>query len=343
MNDDVTTARVSLPMRRSLHDEIALRLGRALIGIFAPAGDRARLTILIHHRVRRAPDPLFPGELDAEHFERHLGIVSALFNVLPLAEALRRLRDGTLPARPAAITFDDGYADNAEVALPILQRHRLHATFFVSTGFLDGGRMWNDTIIESLRIAVGDILDLAPIGLRAFGIATVAERRATIKAVIDSSKYLPATERDDRCREIARIAGATLPGNLMMTTDQVRALHLAGMGIGAHTVSHPILSRIPEAMARREIGDGRDALEAITRTPVTLFAYPNGKPGSDYRDEHVRIVRSLGFAAALSTGWGAATRASDVFQLPRFTPWDRTAPKIALRFMRNLTVATSSA
>jgi peptidoglycan/xylan/chitin deacetylase (PgdA/CDA1 family) len=72
---------------------------------------------------------------------------------------------GALPERAAAITFDDGYADNFTRALPLLREQGLPATFFVATGFLDGGRMWNDTISEAIRRCNEDVVDLSAIGL----------------------------------------------------------------------------------------------------------------------------------------------------------------------------------
>ncbi|MFO0121490.1 MAG: polysaccharide deacetylase family protein, partial [Inhella sp.] len=108
----------------------------------SPGGARGRLTVLIFHRVLTQPDPLFPGEMDAARFDAVCGWLASWATVLPLHTAVRQVRDGVLPARALAITFDDGYADNASVALPLLQKHGLCATFFVSTGYLDGGRMW---------------------------------------------------------------------------------------------------------------------------------------------------------------------------------------------------------
>jgi hypothetical protein len=68
---------------------------------------------------------------------------------------------------------------------------------------------------------------------------------------------------------------------------------------------------------------------------VRLFAYPNGKPGRDYSREHVDMVRELGFEAAVSTAWGVGHAASDPYQLPRFTPWDKTPGRFALRLLHN--------
>jgi peptidoglycan/xylan/chitin deacetylase (PgdA/CDA1 family) len=121
-----------------------------------------------------------------------------------------------------------------------------------------------------------------------------------------------------------------------MTGDQVRSLAAAGMGVGGHTVSHPILARLDDAAARREITGGREVLEAIVRQPVRLFAYPNGRPDVDYRAAHVRMTRELGFVAAFSTAAGAARMGDSIHQLPRFTPWDPTPRRWAARLARNL-------
>jgi hypothetical protein len=77
-------------------------------------------------------------------------------------------------------------------------------------------------------------------------------------------------------------------------------------------------------------------LEALVGEPIALFAYPNGKPRQDYAGAHVELVRTAGFDAACSTAWGVASRSSDVFQIPRFTPWDREAWRFGLRLAQNL-------
>ena len=122
----------------------------------------------------------------------------------------------------------------------------------------------------------------------------------------------------------------------MMRSDELRRLRQAGVDIGAHTISHPILASIPDDQARSEILGGKAALENILQEKVSLFAYPNGKPTTDYRAEHVEMVRDAGFKAAVSTVWGAADVHTDLFQLPRFTPWDRTQLKFGMRMAGNL-------
>jgi len=312
-----------------------LRMARAAIAACSPAGKRARLSILIYHRVVREADPLFPDEVDASRFGAQIEWIRTLFNVLPLEDAVARLKAGALPARAACITFDDGYADNAEVALPILRRYGTPATFFVATAFIDGGRMWNDTLIESVRLAQGDDLDLTSLGLSCYPLSTNAARRAAIDALIASTKYLAPVERDERVEAIRSLTTLPKASGLMLRSAQIRELLNAGMSIGAHTHTHPILARLSANDARREIVSGRERLEAVAGTSIALFAYPNGKPGVDYLPEHVDLVKTLAFTAAVTTARGAARHSADPFQLPRFTPWDRTAARFALRMLRN--------
>jgi peptidoglycan/xylan/chitin deacetylase (PgdA/CDA1 family) len=293
------------------------------------------LSILVYHRVVSDPDPLAPEQACAQEFDWQLAALARWFKVLPLTEAVVRLRDGTLPRRSACVTFDDGYADNVTVALPILRRRGVPATFFLATSFVDGGRMWNDSVIETVRAARGNTLDAAALGLTTLNIATDQMRREAIARALAALKYLPQEERQNRVDEFAEQASRPLPSNLMMTTEQVRSLDAGGMEVGAHTVTHPILARLESARAENEIRDSKRGLEAMTGKRVGLFAYPNGRPGRDYGPEHVGMVRTLGFDAAVSTAWGVASAASDPYQLPRFSPWDRTPGKFALRLLRN--------
>ena len=178
---------------------------RWMFKVLSPAGEHARLTVLIFHRVLAEPDSLFPGEPDAVRFETQMRWLKTWFNVLPLAEAVERLRTGSLPARAAAITFDDGYADNCTVALPILRRVGLPATFFIATGYLDGGRMWNDTVIDVMRRAEGPDLDLIPLKLGRYPVGTLEDRRHSLGQLLGKLKYLEPGVREGLANDVAAV------------------------------------------------------------------------------------------------------------------------------------------
>ncbi|MBE9523766.1 MAG: polysaccharide deacetylase family protein [Chloroflexi bacterium] len=142
-------------------------------------------------------------------------------------------------------------------------------------------------------------------------------------------------ERANKVHEVVDTLGVSLPTDLMMTHALVKDLTEQTMAIGAHTVNHPILKQIDADSARHELADSRDMLQSLTGEPVKLFAYPNGKPGQDYTAVHVKLLEELGFKAAVSTAWGVATVQSDIYQLPRFTPWDKSPKRFVMRLIQN--------
>lgn len=311
---------------------------KSIFQLMSPAGERAKLTVLIFHRVLSECDPIFPDEMHAHRFNELCSWLASWFNVLPLDQAVTRMRVGSLPARAACITFDDGYADNYRVALPILQRHGLTATFFIATGFLNGGRMWNDSIVESVRRCEDSVLDLSCLGLGHHELKNTDARRATIDYLIDQVKYRTIDERVAITEQLAGLAEVNLPDDLMMTSNEVKIMHQEGMCIGAHTVSHPILAQLTDEQVRRQVQESKDFLENLLGERVGLFAYPNGKPGSDYTSSSVDVVRSLGFDAAVSTQWGTSGMGCDPFQIRRFTPWDRSRSRFGGRLLANLRI-----
>ena len=321
-------------------------LTKPLISVLSPAGPDARLSVLIFHRVTAEADPLFPDDVDARRFDKICTWLKRWFHVLPLDEAVQRLQSKTLPARAAAITFDDGYRDNREVALPILQRHDLCATFFIATGFLDGGCMWNDIVIESVRRTSESVIDLRPLGipgLAQLDVGDMHQKRAAIDVVLRSLKYLPLDQRLNVALRMTALLGIRVPKHNMMTSEQVRALHAAGMQIGAHTVLHPILAGLSDAAARAEMLQSKQRLEHILGEQVTLFAYPNGRPEQDFTERNVEIAREIGFSAAVSTAKGVAHAGTDPLRIPRFTPWDRSRLRFGARLANNLWAARNAA
>src|SRR6185369_11934298 len=195
-----------------------------------------------------------PDVPDAAGFEAQMRWVKNWFNVLPLGRAIELLYEGRIPPRALAITFDDGYADNEELAAPILARVGLTATFFVASGFLRGGCMWNDRVIEAIRGCPTEMLDLSAQGLERYRLGDPAERRRAVWAIPRRIMHLEQAHREAVAEAIATIAGAGSIPSPMMRPEQVRHLRTLGMDVGAHTITHPILTRLSQREARNEIG-----------------------------------------------------------------------------------------
>ena len=212
------------------------------------------------------------------------------------------------------------------------------AAIFVCTGFLDGGRMWNDTVLEAVRNSNASHLDLSRLGLGAFPLGELSTRRQSAHDILEKIKYLPPLKRQSAVEVIAE-QSRELPSNLMLTSDRLRYLRREGVEIGAHTCTHPILSSLTPQDARREIDLGKKHLEDILQTDVRYFAYPNGRFGSDYELIHRDMVCDLGIQAAFSTHQGVSIKTTDRWQMPRFTPWDRSPQRFLIRLLLNQRIA----
>ncbi len=293
--------------------------------------ERRKLIILIYHRVLNSPDFMNPNHATSDSFEWQMKLLANYFNVLPLSVALDKLKAGSLPPCAVCITFDDGYADNYLNALPILKRYDLPATFFITSGVLNENRMWNDDIVETVRHYEKPVLDLTALDLGVYDIDTPNKKSQIAKQIENHLKYLPFAERAKKCKVIANLT-PNLPQNLMLTNEQLKNLsNELGMEIGGHSVNHPILANIEPINWQREIQDCKTQLENIIEKTVRYFAYPNGKFNMDFDQQHAIFVKKCGYEAAFSTNWCCVSQKSDLFSLPRFTPWDKTPMKFMLR------------
>jgi peptidoglycan/xylan/chitin deacetylase (PgdA/CDA1 family) len=295
-------------------------------------GSRKKLFILIFHRVLDKPDFMRPDEVDISKFFWQMELLSKYFNVLPLDVALKKWQTQSLPSRAVCITFDDGYADNYHNALPILKKFNLSAVFFIASGFLNGGRMWNDTVIEAIRNLQQMELNLSAIGLGRFNVSDQENKYQSAMQIIQKIKHLDPETRAEHAAFIAT-QSHSLPDDLMMTSEQIIQLQKNGMEIGGHTITHPILAKLDNERAWLEITGNKTFLENLLNHPIRSFAYPNGKPNQDYRPQQIPLISKAGFQAAVSTRGGVCDQTSDIWQLPRFTPWDKTPIKFMLRMI----------
>jgi peptidoglycan/xylan/chitin deacetylase (PgdA/CDA1 family) len=315
------------------HSRFTERLLRHAGNAMALAGRGNRLCVVNYHRILAAPDPMLESEPDIEVFRWQMALLARCFNVLPLPDALAALDAGCLPPRALSITFDDGYRSVHDLALPVLLEYKLPATVFVTSGYINGGNMWNDHIIEAVQDLPHGPLDLRDFGLDVYPLDNLTTRKSSALKLTEASKYLPPATRLALVARLSSLLGKQDGRNLMLTVEMLANLDRHGIEIGAHTVSHPILTSLDDASARREIDLGKEQLETLLGKPVRLFAYPNGKVGKDFDARHKSMVREAGFTAAFTTLPGAITSGSDRFELARSRPWDKTPLLFGLRLL----------
>lgn len=257
------------------------------------------LLVLNYHRIGdAAATPFDRGVFSAtaDDLDRQIAYLKRFAEIISPSDisSVRRRATG----RSILITFDDGYRDNYELAFPVLKRHGVPAAFFICTGFLDRGELaWWDEIAWMVRNAtVNEIPENAWLGH--LPLRDDEARELAIRAALARYKELPG---DQTRAFLTFLAGATGAGrfagdahDLWMTWDMVREMRDAGMTIGAHTDSHPLLGRLSPKEQEREILTSRDRLTAELGTPPSVFAYPVGKAGA-YDLATKRLLQQAGF------------------------------------------------
>ena len=294
------------------------------------ARPRPRVPILTLHRVNDDNDPFMPS-LPTAVFAARMTHIARHYRVLTVEDLATRLREGRVPRNSLAITFDDGSRDNLTHAAPILNRLGLPATIFLVTGHIDTPRaLWFDRLAMAFKTATARRVELAD--GRLLSLTTVADRLAGLAAALGHLKRLPD---DERSAAVEHLIGTLHPNperpkRLMLSWDEVAALRGLGFSIGAHTVTHPVLSRLTPDRARDEIHNSKAAIEKALGVPVRAFAYPNGGP-NDYNEAVTRLVREAGFACAVTTRRGLNDTDTPVLELRRGGPWEQHLPTYALK------------
>ncbi|WP_163350656.1 FkbM family methyltransferase [Desulfovibrio sp. JC010] len=278
--------------------------------------------ILMYHRVDT-------DEIDAqllcvepENFDRQLAYLAANRKVLPLTELVDSIESGAPLENCVAITFDDGYADNLLQALPLLEKHQIHATVFVCTGNLGAqGGFWGDKVeyIFLSGLDLPDKLELTPLE-RSWHLDSPASR---IKAHDDIRTLLrqsPPSTINSVLDELCLWAGISDDEHLMrpiLSEEELQKLAESPyIEIGAHAMSHANLATMPPSLQRAEIKGSKLLLESITGKKVDLFAYPYGSKDS-FNAETRGILKTEGFKAAVAVTQSDLSENVDMQALPR--------------------------
>ena len=275
--------------------------------------------VLLYHRVTSLPADPEMLAVSPENFHAQLRYLKEHFPIVRFDENWT-----TAPKPAVAITFDDGYADNALEALPILEDVGVAATFFISTGTI--GTRSEFWWYELERILLGTPHPPSRLALederfgRSWLTATPAERQACYRELVQLMNNTDGHRRSNWLAQLRHWAGAhgeASDRHRSMTVDELRLL--AGSGnvtIGAHTVTHTRLSCLSPEAQREEIITSKAHLEAWLGRDISTFSYPFGRR-SDYTHQSMALCRQSGFIKAAANFPGQAHHWTDPYQIPR--------------------------
>jgi peptidoglycan/xylan/chitin deacetylase (PgdA/CDA1 family) len=279
------------------------------------------IRILYAHRVR--PDgPDADGALTVSAFEERVRHLSRRYRVVSMGDATSQLARGAIAHRnQVVITFDDGYADNLE-ACRVLARYGLPATIYVATGPVDSGEpLWFVAVYNAFeRAARGQVV--LPQGGAVLPLETKSQRQAASAMAVSAMKKMAAADRTRYLHELLAAldvgSSAVLgPEDRMLSWSEISRLASDRLfTIGAHTVTHQVLSAASAEEAELEIEQSTRDLARRGGVAPTTFAYPNGRAG-DYLPRHKVLLQALRYASACTTESGVNAVDSDLFALRR--------------------------
>jgi peptidoglycan/xylan/chitin deacetylase (PgdA/CDA1 family) len=273
--------------------------------------------VLLYHRVARLPHDPHGLAVRPDRFAAHCEILRRRCEVVPLREATRSRRQ-------VAITFDDGYADNAAEARSTLAAAGLPATFFITIGRVGHtGEAWWDRL-EQIVLACESTADTIEIDVGGSPLwadirSSTARERAHMAMFWRLRAMRPADIETILHELEVQLGVRSVPRTThrWMTADELRALAATdGVDIGAHTVTHPFLRTLPADEQWTEIAGGREAIERLLGTRPSLFSYPHGSHDA-FDAVTTGLVRKAGYTAACTATGGIARPDGDPLRIPR--------------------------
>ena len=291
--------------------------------------------ILMYHRIAEAKVDPWRLAVSPNLFDEQLALLKKRRIVLPLVEFGLLHRGGRLPAKAVAITFDDGYACNALAAVPLLAKHGAPATIFLATGWISSPKeFWWDaleriisaTYVERLELSLQSktiAIDLGKPGQHCdarIWDATGEPRNTRQAAYLDLWSRLRFVRDEERRRAMtslhqqAGVSEIARQSHRIMTAAEVRQTSASGLvEIGAHSVTHPVLSGLSPEEQSLEIHLSRDACRDLVSNSPRAFAYPFG----DYDDDTLAATADAGFQIACTTTACCIGRRTESLQMPR--------------------------
>jgi len=280
------------------------------------------LTVLNYHRIdylENNPDNFQPNiSATPAEFDRQMSYISRWFNVVSLQDVTNWiLKNKPLPRYAALITFDDGYLDNYTNAFPVLKKYNFPAVIYLTSGHIESNRpFYWDLVAYCFAHTKKDSI-LFPDGIeRSWD--SIDGKNQISKQWIESMKILEENQKQNWISRIPEQLNVVIPDNyfknLMMNWDQVREMSAANIDFGAHTVTHPILTRISPEQVRTEISDSKKRIEQELNKPVISLAYPNGMK-ADFNDTVINLAKETGFTTAFTLLNGPTTL-NEVKEMP---------------------------
>lgn len=282
-----------------------------------------QLTVLAYHRINDCQAASFDAyapnvSATVEEFKLQIDYVAENYAVISLDQLAAFVSgDGSLPNNALLITFDDGYLDNYENAFPVLQNYGLPAVIFLMTSRMDSPTLrpwWDEVAYYFHHTKHPQTIELPLLGI--CSLANINEKTETCDAFMEALKQVSEDEKQTILAGLPTYFDMAPPNDppMFMSWEQINTLVANGVACQPHTVTHPIMTRVPVEEARKQLVGAKQIIEEKTQQSAIAFAYPNGQL-EDYNSEIIDVLKALDYKMAFTLQSGPM-RNSDVLLHP---------------------------
>lgn len=289
-----------------------------------------KFAILYYHRVGTQGVP-FHSRIEPHLFEEQIRFLRRAYRIVSLDQLCHELENGGPQEQSVAITFDDGYRDVYTHAFPILRKYDVPATVYLTASAIETGEVsWYDRVFAAAMLASPEATenDLEGVQQNSSG---SSDRLKTASALVKKLRKLPNDLRLKACAELessARFSESELKDR-MLTWEQIQEMSRAKISVGAHTMNHPVVSRLAPAEREKELRHSKLVLEDRTQLPVEHFAFPFGSP-ADIDANACHLLRSYGYRSGVSTVVGVNSPSTNKYLLRRIGAEETSVARLAV-------------
>lgn len=299
-------------------------LASGALRLIAPSASAA---ILMYHSVM--PDPAahadsLGGIIHSEsEFRTQMELLSRDYHPVSLDEVVDSLsRQKDLPKRSVVVTFDDGYTDNSEVAMPILDQFGVPATFYVTVDCVEKRKLpWPSRLRFAFRKTTISVWTDSR--SKVWSLEDLQDRERAYLAACDDCCQLRGEAQEEFVRRIEEQLQSYAPsewGSLMMSYQQIKSLAQHGHIVGSHTMTHPNMAYLQKQEAEIELAESKRQLEAALKLPIRHFSYPCPALTPHWSQQTVLQTRAVGYESAVTTTGGVTRCGDNPLALKRIRP-----------------------
>lgn len=280
--------------------------------------------IINYHRFVENFDNIIEVHPSATHsiedFKKEIRFLSKYFDIRSLDDVVNDLKKGSEFRRPTiALTVDDGYKDNFDLMFPVLQERKVPATIFLSTAVIGTDQMnWYDRFASILMNTPSQELQMnGMMEGKLLKLESMNHKRIAYNRIVEYLKNIDIEKRNQCLVEIeTQLGPPKINDPLMLNWDEVRTMSQSNISFGAHTHTHPILTKMPLENAKQDIARSKEIIEKELGGSTKHFAYPNGRK-IDFNEELQEYCREIGFSSVSSFEYGHNQSTKDRWNLKR--------------------------